>query len=128
MPMATSDALTGLGMPAQLASMLGANPNVATGVGTTQSGATVIKSRNTEVSVASSSTAFVFPSSVGVMEPYFMVNNSATATSALVFVPNTHTIVGPSGATANGSVVIAQFKASIIWQYKPKNWCYLVLA
>lgn len=127
MPMATADALTGLGMPAQLANMIGANPNNQTGTGTTQTGATVIRSRNTELTAASSSTAFVFPTNVAVMEPYFLINSSGTATSALVYVPSGHTIIS-NGVGANGACTIAQNKSAVIWQFKPKNWAYLILA
>ena len=126
MPMATTDALTGLGMPAQLANLIGGNPNLQAGTGTTQTGATVIKSRNTELNPASSSTAFVFPSNVAVMEPYFLVNVQSTA--GVVFVPSGHTIVSGAGVATNGSVSISQGKAAIVWQYKVKNWAYLILA
>lgn len=123
MPIATADALTGLGTPAQLAAVMGANPSALTCVGTTQSGAPIVRSRNTEFVTAGGATAAVLPVGAGIMEPYF-VTNQATNNTALLFVPSGHTL----NATANGSVAIAQAKSAIVWQYKFKNWCYVVLA
>ena len=118
MPIATADALTGFGMPAQLAALMGGNPSALTCAGTTQSGAAVVKSRNTELVTGSGTTAAVFPSTVGIMEAYFVTTQSAT--TGLVFVPSGHTLNG----TANASVSIAQYATAIIWQYKYKNWTY----
>lgn len=124
MPEATSDALMGLGMPAQLAALMGANPSVITAVGTTQTGgAPVVKSRNTEVITAGGAQAVVLPAGAGVMEPYFIANQ-ANATAALVFVPAGHTLNG----SLNGDLSVAQFKGVILWQYKPKFWASLLSA
>lgn len=122
MPVATSDALTGLGMPPQLAALIGGNPSALTTAGTTSGTAVTIKSKNTELVTAGSQTGAIFPSTVGVAEPYFITN--AAATTGVVYVPTGHTF-NLSGAPT--SVNIAQFKSAIIWQYKPKLWTYLVL-
>lgn len=116
MPEATSDALLGLGMPAQLAALLGANPSVVNGTGTAQAGAGKVLTRNAELNTSGGQTAVVIPNT-GVMEPYFFVNPDATA--ALVFPPVGHTLNG----TLNASLSVAQNKAAIIWQYKPTFWC-----
>ena len=120
MPMATADALTGVGVPAQLATLLGGNPNKQAGTGTAQTGATVIRSRNTELNPQASATAFVFPSTAGVMEPYFLVNPQST--SALIFVPSGHTLSTVSSGGSNGNVTLAQNTSVVMWQYKPKFW------
>lgn len=122
MPIATADALMGFGFPAQQAALMGGNPNALTCVGTAQTGAAVIKSKNTELVTAGGATAAVFPTTVGIMEPYF-INNQA-ATTGLVYVPSGHSVNG----SLNGSVSIPQAKAAIIWQYKKSNWCFVVLA
>ena len=124
MPVASADALTGLGLPVQLANLLGGNPSQLTCVGTAQSGAAVIKSKNTELVAVTSQTACIFPTDAGVMEPYNIVNPAAAATTALVFVPSGHTVAG----SLNGSVSISQNKSAIIWQYKPKFWAAVVSA
>jgi hypothetical protein len=129
MPEATSDSLMGFGMPAQLSALLGGNPSALTTVGTTQTGAAVIKSKNTELVTAGGATAAVFPTTVGVMEPYFIVN--AAATTGLVYVPSGHTLeTASSGATQglNGNMAVAQYKAIIMWQYKPKFWVAILTA
>lgn len=122
MPEATADALMGLGMPAQLSSVIGANPHNLTCAGTAQTTAAVLKSRNSQITTAGGATGAIPPSNAGVMEPYFIVNT--TATSGVVYVPVGHTLF----STANGSITIAQNKAAILWQYKASNWAYIILA
>lgn len=122
MPVATSDALTGFGMPPQLAALLGGNPSALTCVGTAQTGAAVIKSKNTELVTAGGATACVFTSGVGVMEPYFFTQ--ASSTSGLIFVPSGHSLNG----SANASLTLAQYKGAIMWQYKLKQWTYILTA
>lgn len=122
MPLSTADSFTGFGVPAQLANLLGANASLLNCVGTAQSGAAVVLSRNTELNTSGGATAAVFPSDAGVMQPYFIVNPDAT--TGLVFVPSGHTVNG----SLNGSVSIAQNKAAIIWQYKPKFWASVLTA
>lgn len=122
MPVATCDDLMGLGVPAQLSDLMGANPNALTCVGTAQATAAVIKSRNTELVTAGGQTAAVLPSTAKISQPFFVTTQSAT--TGLVFVPSGHSVNGSS----NGSISIPQAKAAIIWQYKRNNWCFVVLA
>ena len=118
MPVANVDDLTGTGMPAQLAQELGGPVSKLTGVGTTQSGAAVVLSRNTELNPGGGTTAFVLPSSAKVMQSYMF--NNQQSTTGTVFVPSGHTL----NSVANASVTVAQFATAIVWQYKPKNWTF----
>lgn len=122
MPVATSDALTGLGMTPQLAALMGGNPSALTTKGTTSGTAATILSKNTELVTAASQTGAIFPTGVAVMEPYFITN--AAATTGVIYVPTGHTF-NTSGTPT--SLNLAQFKTVILWQYKPKNWCYVIL-
>jgi hypothetical protein len=122
MPVATCDALTGLGIPPHVADLLGGNATAQNGKGTTQSGATVLLGKNVELDAASGNTAYVFPSTAEVMVPYFLTNQGSAA--ALVFVPSGHTL----NVTANGDLSIATSTSAIMWQYKPKHWCYILSA
>jgi hypothetical protein len=116
MPQATAIALQGLGVSAQLAELMGAQPAITAGVGTAQTGAGLIKTKSVEVTAASSQTAVVFNSGAGINEPHFVFNS--TSTTALVFVPAGHTLNG----TLNNSLSVAQNKAAYFWQYKAKFW------
>lgn len=129
MPVASQDALTGLGLPAQLAALLGGNPSQLTCVGTTQGSGPVIKSKNTELIVVVSQTACILPPDAGVMEPFNIVNPAAGANAALVFVPVGHT-AGAAGLNGNlnGGTGIPQNKSMIAWQYKPKFWAFVLSA
>lgn len=122
MPIATADALMGLGMPAQLSSLMGANPSALTTTGTTQGTAATLKSKNTELVTAGSQTGAIPPSSAPIMEPYFITSQAAT--TGIVYVPVGHTLNG----TLNGSVSVAQTKSVILWQYKRNNWTYILTA
>ncbi len=118
MPVAHVDDLTGFGFSAQQSELLGGVTIKITGVGTTQTGAAVVTSRGAELNPAGGASAFVFPTTVKLFQPYYLVNPQSTA--ALVFVPSGHTLNG----TANASVSISQNATAIIWQYKPKNWTF----
>ena len=123
--MPTSDALMGFGMPSQQASQLGANPNALTTTGTSQTTAAVLKSRNTELVTAASQTGAIPPATAGVFDLYFITNQASTP--AVVYVPVGHTLNGSlNGTVASGS--LAQFKTVILYQYKSKNWTYILTA
>lgn len=125
MPVASADTLMGLGLPAQLAQLLGGNPSQITCAGTTQGSGPIIKSTNTELVVVVSQTSCslpVTPDNANVMVPYNVFNPAAGANAGLVFVPSGHTVNG----SLNGSVSIPQNKSAIIWQYKPKFWASVV--
>ena len=109
--------LTGLGVPADLADLMGADYFLAVGKGITQSGAQALVGDNAELSASSGQTAFLLPITQQIAEPLFVVNPSAT--TALIYAPlATHALNGST--TVPLSVV--QNKAAIIWQYKPKFW------
>lgn len=120
--MPTADALMGLGMPAQLSDLLGGNPNALTTTGTAQATAAKIKSKNTELVTAGSQTGAIFNTSVQVMQPYFIVN--PTATSGVIYPPTGDTL----GGSVNGTITLAQNKSCIVWQYKKGFWTYIILA
>lgn len=122
MPVATDDALTGLGVPAQLAALLGAQPAVLTCTGTTQGTAAVIKSRGSELSTAASQTGAIPPSDAPIMTPFALT--CSTATTAVLYVPSGHNLNG----SLNSSVNVAQNKSIYFWQYKAKNWTYILTA
>ena len=122
MPIATADALTGLGFPGQQANALGANPHALTCTGTAQGTAAILKSRNTELVTAGGATGAIAPANAPVMEAYFIVN--PTATSGVVYVPSGHSLNG----SANAGVTVAQNKQVIFYQYKRGQWTYNLTA
>lgn len=123
MPMGTSDALMGLGMPAQLANVIGANPLIQNGAANaTQTGATVIRSRNLEVNPGATTNSFIFLSNAPVMEPYFIVNFSGQTA-------NIYPAVGQTmNNSLNGGFILATAKAAIVWQYKKGYWASILTA
>lgn len=126
MPVASADALAGLGLPAQLAQLLGGNPSQLTTTGTTQGTAAIIRSTNTELVTAASQTGAVLPSSPdnsNVMVPYNIFNG--TATTGVLYVPTGHTLNGTLNGTLN---IPSTNKSVIVWQYKPKFWASILTA
>lgn len=113
-------ALMGLGLQGELADIIGADYALVTGVGTTQAGAKAIIGDNAELSASGGQTAFVLPTTQQIAEAVFAVNPSGT--TALVFVPLSHTLNG----TLNASLSIATNKAAIFWQYKAKFWASIL--
>lgn len=124
MPVASQDALTGFGMSAQMADLLGAQPYAAgAGVGTSQPTVVSIRSKSTEVTPTGGNTAYLL-NTFGISEPIFIYNSAASAVTALVFPPSGGTMLG----SLNGSVSIAQNKGAWIWQYKKGFWAAVVSA
>lgn len=123
MPVASGDDLIGFGFSAEQASLIGAVPSKLSGAAATaQTGAAVLISRNTELAPAAVTTnSFVFPSNAKIMNPYFLINSSATV-PGFVFVPSGHTLVSGGAITANGSFSVAVETSVIMWQYKSKFW------
>lgn len=122
--MPTADALMGLGMPAQAAEQLGGNPSArGAGIGTAQTGAKTVISKNTELTPTAGQTAYLLVNGTPFQE-YLFYNSAATAVTALVFVPAGHTLNG----SLNGSLSIAQNKAAVMWQYKPTFWASILTA
>ena len=122
MPVATNDSLMGLGMPAQLSALLGANPKAVTAAGTAQGTATAILSKNVELTTASSQTGGILPSNAGVMVPYFVTVQ--TSDTGVVYVPSGHYL----NSVQNAGLSVAQYKSAIFWQYKPSYWCSILSA
>ena len=128
MSIGTQQALMGVGMAGEQASLIGADPWKGTGTGTSQTGATVLLTDNAELSVSSGQTAFIFPggstTNGAILNDWWITNQSATATSALIFVPSGHYL----NSSLNASLTLAQYKSAILWQYKYKYWTYLLTA
>jgi len=123
MPIATSDSLLGLGTPPQLAALMGANPLIQNGAANnSQTGATTIRSRNLEVNPGASTNSFIFPATIGVMEPYFIVNFSGQTANIFPAVGQT------MNNTLNGGFALATAKAAIVWQYKKGFWASILTA
>lgn len=126
MPVASADTLMGLGLPAQLAQLLGGNPSQLTTTGTTQATAVTIKSTNTELLTAASQTGALLPISpdnANVMVPYVITN--PTATAGVIYAPVGHTLNGVASSTGQS---LAQNKSLIVWQYKPTKWASILTA
>ena len=106
--------LAGLGMAAQLASALGNQASTVVCAATSsQTGATVIKSKNVELTAADSShNSAILVSTSLIGSPHYFF--TSTSTSAIVYVP-----VGDYINTSqNAGLTIAQNKGAIIWKYK----------
>src|SRR5258708_7125933 len=122
MPVATEDALTGVGVPAQLAVILGAQPAVVVAKGTSQTTAAVLTSRGAEITAASSQTGVIPDAASPIMTPFALTNSSAT--TAIVYVPVGHSLNGSS----NGRVYLSQNKSIYFLQYKSKKLTYILTA
>jgi len=121
MPVASEDALTGLGMPAQLAQLMGSNALTQAGTGTAQAGATLLRDQSIELTTSGGATAFILQD-WGINVPQLVFCSSAT--TALVFCPVGHTLNG----TLNASLSVAQNKGAMFWEYKPKFWASILTA
>ena len=113
--MASPTELMGAGVPAQVADLLGGEPSVLTCAGTAQADGATVKSKNTELSAASSQTGALLQASP-IDAPYHFFCSSST--SAVVYPPVDDYMNG----VQNDSVTIAQYGSAIIWQYKKGYW------
>lgn len=120
--MPTQDALMGLGMPPQLSEILGGNPAVLTGAGTTQADAAKVLSKNIELAGASNSGA-VIPATAQVMDVYYFYNGGAN--SVIVYAPVAHTL---NSAASTTGLTIATHKAAFLYQYKKGAWASVLTA
>jgi hypothetical protein len=114
----------GLGMSAQLSSMLGEQPSQLTCTGTSQATAAGVKSRGPELNAQSSQTGALLVS-VGLFVPYYVANGTASATSAIVYTPVGSTL---NGAASTTGLTIAQNKAAILWEYRKNFWASVLTA
>ena len=117
MPDAT--ALTGVGIPAQVANILGDVPAVLAAAGTTQGGAVQVLSNNTSINAQSSKTGVFLPTStqatapdVFLYTPYYLNYSTLSAASPIIYVG----VGGYLNGTLNGSVTIAAGQTVIAWQ------------
>lgn len=120
--MATADDLVGVGLPPEVARLIGNTPNTLTCTGTTQGGAALIKAHATELSASASNTGAVFNSNSSIGAVYYLFCSSST--SAVVYAPLNETLNG----AANGTITLAQNKAAIVWQYKNNCWASVLTA
>jgi hypothetical protein len=122
--MATETDLCGLGMAPQLAAKLGAQPSNIIGVGTAQSGAPTILTKNATIQSATGATAAILNPSADLGTQYWVVNPGtiASAASALIFVPVGHTLSNGTNAVINQPYTLPAFSAVILWQAQLKQW------
>ncbi len=112
--------LMGMGMPGELANIIGEDYSLAVGTGTAQVGGKILISGNVELSASGGQTAFVLPTSQLIAEAVFAVNPSGTP--AVVFVPVGHTL----NNVLNASLSIPTNKAAFFWMYKNKFWASIL--
>lgn len=115
--MALATGLIGLGMPVELAQLLGNTPATLAGVGTSQAGATSLTSSMAQLTTSSGQTAFVFRSTASITRLYFLFNT--TATTALIYPAVGGTI---QGASQDAAFSIAQNKGAIFWHFSSLVW------
>ena len=116
--MATETDLAGLGLPPFLAAKLGYQFSNIIGVGTTQSGAPTILSKNVTVQSATGASAVILNPNADVGTQYWVANPGTigSATSALVYVPVGHTLNNGTNAIINQPYTLAAYSAVILWQ------------
>ena len=118
------DDLCGMGMPGELASLLGNDANPLTGTGTTQGTAATILTTNIELIPTTNQTGGILQSNAKVGTPYWVFNAAATAVTAKVYAPSGHNM----NSSLNGSVSIAQNQGCFVWQYKKGSWASVLTA
>lgn len=121
--MALTASLMGLGMPAELASILGNTPATLAGVGTAQTGATSLSSSMANLTTSSGQTAFVLRGTSSISRIFFLCNT--TATTALIFPQAGGTI---QGLSQDASFSLAQNKSCLIWHFSTLLWIPLLSA
>jgi len=117
--------LMGVGLPAEQALRLGANPVELAGVGTAQVGAAAIVKDATFVTATTAvgQTAFVLPDTAELQQEYVVFNSSATA--ALVFPPTGGFI---NAGAVNTSASIAQNLARTFKRISATRWISFLTA
>lgn len=102
----TTDGLTGIGVPPEVAKRLGSRVITLTAAGTIQAGAPIVLSGENAIvnlTTAGGNTATTLPGATAEVGCEVLVN-VVTATAALVFPPLGHSIANKG---ANGSVTVA---------------------
>lgn len=123
--MALQTGLMGLGMPAELATLLGNNTSTVAGVGTAQAGAANLTSSMANLTATSGQTAFILRSTASITRLYFLCNTSAGATTALIYPAVGGTI---QGLSQDAAFSLAQNKSAIIWHFSSLLWIPLLTA
>lgn len=110
--------LMGLGLPAQLADVLGDTaPGAVAGAGTAQSGATPLTGTVNQVTTAAGNTAFLLPAAQRLLSSVHVYNASATA--ALVFPPSGGNI---NQLAADASFSVAQGRLATFIRVSATKW------
>lgn len=119
--MPTQTDLAGLGMPVELAAVLGNQPVAVTAAGSTQAGATAITTHLTAMT-ATGADGLILPSAAKIGTPYWIFNVSAS--TGLVYCPVGHTM----NTTSNGNVSVATHLLVVCIQYSNKKWASILTA
>jgi len=120
--MPDSRALAGLGIPAQVADILGDVPTVTAGTGTTQAAAAPLISNCTSINGQTGQTAVYlitataasFPDRI-LWSPYYLNYSTLSNASPIIFVG----VGGYMNGVLNGSITLASGQAAIAWQQAP---------
>ncbi len=119
MPTATD--LMGLGMPGELAGILGNQPQALTATGTTIADASAITAHLVTMT-ATGADGIKLPITAKVGTPYYILNSSAS--TGLVYCPTGHTM----NTTSNGYVSVATHVAAICIQMSKGVWASILTA
>lgn len=101
--------LVGLGLPAQLAAVLGNQAAAVTAAGTTQATATAIMTHLAIVTAAGGATGAILPSGALVGTPYYVTSLGATA--PVIYCPVGHTL----NAVSNGGCTFSASPGTLIF-------------
>lgn len=117
--------LAGLGVPDEVAKRIGQTWTTVAGVGTAQTGGAALPAQVKAVvgTTSSGQTAFVLSSSLGLGEPYWFHNSSAT--TALVYPPSGGAI---QGGSTDASFSVAQNKTAIFNRRSSTAWVAVLTA
>lgn len=121
--MALTSDLVGLGMPGEVARLLGNIPATLAGAGTSQAAGTRISSSMAQLTTTGGATAFVLPSTASITRLFFLCNTSST--TALIYPQVGGTI---QGASQDAAFSLAQNKSVIIWHFSTLIWVPLLTA
>lgn len=121
--MSTIQDLMGVGMPGPQASRIGNTPITQAGVGTAQTGASLIQGSLTNATTSGGATAFVFNAAASLGRVFYFFNSSAT--TALVFPPSGGNF---NGGSADSSFSVAQNKLAAFIRLSTNNWAVILTA
>jgi hypothetical protein len=117
--MPNSPALTGAGMPAQVANIMGDVPAVLAAAGTNQAGAVQILSNNTSINAQSSKTGVFLPTATQatapdtlLYTPFYLNYSTLSAANPVIYV----NVGGYLNGTLNGSTTLLAGQNAVAWQ------------